>query len=175
MIDPFIGQLMLCPYIFAPVGWMDCAGQILPVDQYAVLFSLLRNRYGGDGITTFALPNLQGQVAVSQGTAPSGTPYSLGKSGGIQTERLSLAELGAHSHPMMANAADATVNSPAGAALAKVNKFEVGGLYYPPPANTALAALTVAPAGGGGAHNNMQPYLVLRYVIAVKGVFPPHP
>ncbi len=115
MSDPFIGQITLFPYNFAPEGWADCAGQLLPIQQYAALFSLLGTAYGGNGSTNFALPNLSGRVAVGQGQPAGGSNYGIGAAGGSETVALAQAALPAHSHALNATTGPATTTAPSGA------------------------------------------------------------
>ena len=175
MSDAFIGQLMLCPYNFAPAGWADCTGQLLPIQQYAALFSLLGTNFGGNGTTNFALPDLQGRVALSQGQARGGSQYTMGEKAGTEAVALQQSELAPHTHGLNANPTNAAVNTPGGNTLAKVHILAPGGLYHAPPADTTLSGGAILPAGGGSGHNTMQPFLALRYVIALQGVYPSRP
>ncbi len=175
MSDPFVGQLMLCPYNFAPAGWADCTGQLLPIQQYTALFSLLGTNFGGDGRTNFALPDLQGRVALSQGQAHGGSQYSMGEKAGTEAVALQQSELAPHTHGLNANPTNAAVNTAGGNTLAKVHNLAPGGLYHAPPADTTLSGGAILPAGGGGGHNTMQPFLALRYIIALQGVYPSRP
>jgi microcystin-dependent protein len=177
MAQPFVGQITLYPYSFAPYGWMDCVGQLLPISQYTALFSLLGTQFGGDGRSNFALPDLQGRVAVGMGTAPVGTIYDMGEAGGTETVTLTTATLGPHTHNLNAVTSDGTTNAPAGAVLAAAasgapRDQNKGNIYNPTTTNTPLVAASVALAGNGLPHNNIQPMLVLRYCIAIVGVYP---
>jgi microcystin-dependent protein len=177
MSDPFIGQIAIFGFGFAPRGWALCAGQLLPLAQNTALFSIIGTFYGGDGKSTFALPNLQGRAVVGAGQAPGLSP--VGEAGGAASVALSSAELAGHSHPFTASATPATVQSPNGAQLAEpAPPGQPGGriapFYSPTPGNatTALAPSSIGPAGGNQPHNNMQPYLALNFCIALQGVFP---
>nr|WP_294548046.1 tail fiber protein [uncultured Rhodopila sp.] len=180
MSDPFIGQITLFPYNFAPEGWADCAGQLLPIQQYAALFSLLGTAYGGNGSTNFALPNLSGRVAVGQGQPAGGSNYGIGAAGGSETVALAQAALPAHSHALNATTGPATTTAPSGALFATAltaagRQPDKGNIYNPARPDTALAPNAVASAGSSQPHNNVQPSLALRYCIALQGVYPARP
>jgi microcystin-dependent protein len=177
METPFLGQITLYPYNFPPLGWMDCAGQVLPISQYTALFSLLGTNYGGDGRTTFALPDLQGRVGISQGTAPGGSAYNIGENGGAENVTLVANQSAIHGHSLNATTARGTTGSSVGNLLATGaagagREVSTASVYNPANPNTTLTANSIAPAGGGQPHNNVQPFLVLRYCIAMQGVFP---
>jgi microcystin-dependent protein len=180
MSDPFIGQITLFPYNFAPLGWADCSGQLLPVQQNPALFAVLGVAYGGDGKTNFALPNLNGRVPVGQGQATGASNYAIGSQGGVETVTLTQGNLPAHTHAFNATTAQATATSPAGALFATSvtpdgRQSNKGNIYNAASPDTALAASSIAPAGSSLAHNNVQPSLALRYCIAVQGIFPVRP
>jgi microcystin-dependent protein len=160
---PFIGEIRLMSSNFAPSGWAMCAGQTMPINQNQPLFSLLGTMYGGDGRTTFRLPDLQGQVPMHRG----GNHPNLGEAAGRSSHNVSLAELPAHTHLMDALKEPGTVANPSGALLASANN-----LYRPPGDLAALHPSSVTNIGGGQPHYNMQPYLVLTYCIALVGIFP---
>jgi microcystin-dependent protein len=177
MSEPFVGQITLYPYDFPPLGWADCAGQILSIGQNTALFSLLGTNYGGNGTTNFALPDLQGRVGVNQGTGPGLSPYFVGENGGQETVTLQQAQSAAHSHSLNATTAHGASNAPAGNLLAAGitgagREANTAGIYNAATPNATLTANSVANAGGGQPHNNIQPFLVLRYCIALQGVFP---
>lgn len=181
MSEPFIGQITIFPYSFAPYGWQDCAGQILPISQYAALFSLLGTNYGGNGTTNFGLPDLQGRVCLNQGSAPGLSNYSVGEAGGVENVTLVSNQLGVHSHSLNATTARGTVQT-AGGNLLATGEFGAGrdantaSVYNPANPNTTLTPASIGSAGGtqagAQAHNNVQPYLVLRYCISMTGQFP---
>lgn len=178
MSEPFIGQITLFPYPFPPKGWADCLGQLLPIAQNTALFSLLGTQYGGDGKTTFALPNLQSRVAVGQGMLVGGSTYMMGETAGAQTVTVDQNAMPSHTHTLNATTSDGTTNTPAGNLLANVFQGDFqggsqGNVYNPAPPDTTLVPASVGPAGGSQPHNNMQPYLALRYCIALTGIFPP--
>lgn len=161
MADPFLGEIRLVGFNFAPRGWADCNGQILPINQNTALFSLLGTMYGGNGITTFALPNLQGRVAVHEGAG-----HTQGEQAGSEAVTLTVAQMPAHSHAFRAVAGDQDSD------VATNHLLSTGNFYANPPSNTAMAAESISAAGGSQPHDNMQPYLVLRYIIALQGIFP---
>jgi microcystin-dependent protein len=162
MAEPFLSEIRLTSFSFAPRGWALCNGQLLPINQNQALFSLLGTTFGGDGRVNFALPDLRGRTPVHVG---DGT--TLGQRGGEEAHTLTLAELPAHAH-LSGTGDQATSSDPAGAALA--SKPRRGTAIYAPSSNAV--ANGAAAAGGGQAHLNMQPYLVLSFVIALQGIFP---
>ena len=180
MSDQFVGEIRVVPFNFAPRGWALCNGQILSISQNTALFSLLGTYYGGDGRSTFALPNLQGSVPLhadnSQG--PGLSSYVLGETGGETTVTLLASELPAHTHALQGSTATATATTP-GPTLALANPpgnpRAPSKLYKKPPVTTPITLDTsvVSPAGGGQPHNNLQPYLTLNFIIALQGIFPP--
>ncbi|MDD4170281.1 MAG: tail fiber protein [Desulfotomaculaceae bacterium] len=172
--EPFVGEIMIFAGDFAPKGWAMCNGQILPISQNTALFSLLGTTYGGNGKSTFALPDLQGRVPIQAGQGPGLSLRDLGETGGAETVTLLQSEMPLHIHGYYtSNAYAGNASSPgAGYSLAKagdtVNRKEIK-LYAAPAA--AEPNLTIA--GAGMPHNNMQPYQVLNYIIALQGIFPP--
>jgi microcystin-dependent protein len=179
MATPFIGQITVYPYSFPPNGWLDCAGQLLPISQFSALFSLLGTRYGGNGTTNFAVPDLQGRIPVGQGQLQGGGNYVMGEESGQENVTLPTTSIPAHSHGLSATVADGTINNPSGKVLAKSlgtgRSGAQGKIYNPATPNTPLAASSIGPAGGSQPHNNIQPSLVLRYCIATQGLFPSRP
>ena len=170
-MDPFVAEIRIFPFNFAPKGWAFCDGQILPISQNTALFSLLGTTYGGDGKSTFALPDMQGNAPMHPGQGPGLSLHDLGEVGGSETVTLLESEIPSHTHQMHADnqdPADTNVVSPA-AALAK----STGGALYQPASNATMSGNALAPAGGDQPHNNMQPYLTLNFCIALQGVFPP--
>jgi microcystin-dependent protein len=171
-MDPFVAEIRIFPFNFAPKGWAWCNGQILPLSQNTALFSLLGTTYGGDGKSNFALPNMQGNVPMHPGQGPGLSLHDLGETGGSQTVTLLESEIPSHSHPMMCDIVNATKSLPTGNAFAKVS----GATPYLPPAGAALVSMSdnvIAPAGGDQPHNNMMPYLTCYFNIALQGVYPP--
>ncbi|HKA75286.1 MAG TPA: tail fiber protein [Xanthobacteraceae bacterium] len=178
MADPFVAEIRIFPFNFAPKGWAFCDGQILPLSQNTALFSLLGTTYGGDGKSTFALPNLQGNAPLHQGQGPGLQLWDLGEIQGSDTVSLLESEIPAHAHALQAQTQNATNNSPAGGLLAAGHYGGAQGgavNYYATTSNpaTLLSPTAIAPAGGDQPHNNLMPYLTLNFCIALQGVFPP--
>jgi microcystin-dependent protein len=172
MADPFVAEIRIFPFNFAPKGWAFCDGQLLPISQNTALFSLLGTTYGGNGKSNFALPDLQGNAPMHPGQGPGLSLHDLGETGGSETVTLLQSEIPVHSHAVNASAADGTTGSPHGQLVAK----GVGVNMYTTSFNaTALNPNAVGPVGGDQPHNNMQPYLTLNFNIALQGVFPPRP
>ena len=179
MADPFVAEIRIFPFNFPPTGWAFCDGQLLPISQNTALFALLGTYYGGDGKSTFALPNLQGQAPLQQGQSTTGTQYFLGETSGSQYVTLLQTEMPIHTHSAMAANFPGSDNVPAptndiarGAGAPGLNAY-VPGSPQPPLAQMAFQSL--APTGGSLPHNNMMPYLTLNFCIAQQGVFPPRP
>jgi microcystin-dependent protein len=170
MADPFLGELKLAAFNFAPLGWAFCDGQLLPISQNTALFALLGTTYGGDGQTTFALPDLRGRVPVHAGFSGSGN-VSLGEQGGAEAVTLTTSQLPSHTHTLSGSSDLANASAPGGALPAAKPR---GGIsrYAPAGSNTVMAPASVAIAGGSQPHNNMQPHLVLSWLISVEGIFP---
>jgi microcystin-dependent protein len=164
--DPFVAEIRVFPFNFAPKGWAFCDGQLLPLSQNTALFSLLGTTYGGDGKVTFALPNLQGRAPVH----PTGAaPFFQGQVGGTETVTLLESELPAHLHPAVASSGDGNERTPGGQLPA--TGIAIG--QYAAAGSTPMSIRALAPTGGSQPHNNMQPYLMLSFCIALQGVFPP--
>lgn len=173
-MDPFLGEIRAVPYNFAPYLWADCDGQLLPIQQYTALFSLLGTFYGGDGRSTFALPNFQGCVAIGQGQGPGLSDVVLGETGGVAAVELTASQIPAHSHDVHASSATATTGNPSGAVLAvPAVAPRLQHLYHATSNGATEDGSAVQPNGGNQPHENMQPYLTMRYVIAMNGVYPP--
>jgi microcystin-dependent protein len=175
MTQPFLGQIQPFGFNFAPKGWAQCNGQILSITQNAALFSLIGTYYGGNGTSTFALPNLQSRVPLSQGTSTGGETFVMGEAAGAESVVLNLTQLPLHNHTFMGSSANGTTNNAvAGVALATAvvpsgtaNKF-YGPMTTPQPLNPAA----VSPIGGNLPHTNLQPYLTINWCIALNGIFP---
>jgi len=170
MADPFVAEIRIFPFNFAPKGWAWCDGQLLPLSQNTALFSLLGTTYGGDGKSNFALPDLQGRAPMHPGQGPGLSLHDLGETGGSETVSLLESEIPSHSHSLHASFQDGTNQTPVGELLAG----GVGiGQYGTPGALTQMSDNSLAPAGGDQPHNNLQPYLTFYFCIALQGVFPP--
>jgi microcystin-dependent protein len=171
MAEPFVAEIRMFPFNFAPTGWALCDGQLLPISQNTALFSLLGTTYGGDGKSNFALPNLQGCAPMHPGEGPGLSLHDLGEMSGSDTVTLLQSEIPAHTHTLTAKSSPANRTAPAGNAIARVSGSTP---YAPAAAPTAqLADVALVPAGGEQPHNNLQPYLTLSFAIALQGVFPP--
>ncbi len=172
MAEPYMGMIQIFPYIFAPRGWAKCDGQLLPIAQFTGLHSLIGTIYGGDGTTTFALPNFQGSMALHQGQGPGLANYTIGQSGGDAEMYIDQSQMPSHTHiPQYASVA--TTNNPMLAVWAPAS-----GATFPVYDSTGrLAAVmspyTISTAGSGMPHNNMQPSLALLFCICMEGYFPP--
>ena len=170
MSQPFVAEIRMFAGNFAPKGWALCNGQILPISQNTALFSLLGTFYGGDGKSNFALPNLQGNVPVHMGQGPGLSDYVLGETAGSQTVTLLSSEMPAHNHPVSCSSQQADQPSPGGFVWA----VEPTGLVNPYTSgapNVPMANLA-GNAGGNQPHNNLMPYLVVTFIIALQGIFP---
>lgn len=164
MSENFLAEIRIMSFNFAPQGWAMCNGQFLPINQNQALFSLLGTTYGGNGQTTFALPDLRNRVPIHMGNG-----HTEGETGGQQAHTLSTNELPMHVHSVMASNTKTTVDNPLGNVLGNSNPNNI----YGPAANfTPLSPATLSPVGGSQAHQNMQPYLVLNFCINLVGIFP---
>jgi len=170
MANPFIGQLSLVGFKFAPVGWAIAAGQILPLSQNTALFSLLGTMYGGDGKSNFALPNLQGAVAIGFGQSPGGQYYTQGESSGEQTVALLVSQTPTHNHTPMSVTRPATQSTPGNNSFAESTAGNIYSTSTSPL--TQMNAAAIGLFGGGQPHNNLMPYLGLNWIIALQGIFP---
>ena len=186
--DPSVGDILLVAYDFAPRGWALCNGQLLPVRQYSNLFSLIGNRYGGDGHNTFALPNLNGRVPIGQGMGDELTNRTLAESGGFETVTLTAQQIPIHDHSLSGDlkgaAGNATTTIAGGNSISTLNGLNAEGgelnlssMATTPTAHTTMAANSVSSPkldmqGESQPHNNMQPYLVMNYIIALIGTLP---
>ena len=163
MSDQFLGEIRLVSWNLAPRGWAFCNGQIIAISQNTALFSLIGNRYGGDGVTTFALPDLRGMTPVHMGNG-----LALAQRGGEQAHTLTVNEAATHNHSAAGSSTGGDSPIPAGNYLGGADNF-----YGPLQNATTLPPGTIGSTGGSQPHNNMQPYLVLSFVIALQGIFPP--
>lgn len=166
-MEPIIGQIQLFGFNFAPQGWALCNGGTLPIASNQALFSLLGTTYGGDGRSTFGLPDLRGRAPIHQGPGPGLTPRDMGESSGSESVTLVTAQIPSHSHGVQGSGG-ATSKSPAGL----VPGFTGGGSSYAAGDGTTMAGNMIAPSGNSQPHNNMQPYLVMSYCIALEGTYP---
>lgn len=171
-MDPFIGQILYVAFNFAPTGWALCNGQLLSISQNTALFSLLGTTYGGDGQTTFGLPDLRGRVPLHFGNGPGLSNYSQGDLAGTETTTLTVANLPSHAHDTQASSNAGTTPSPGGNAIANAGTFDND---FAAPANLVAMGAPTALTGNSQAFNNRQPYLVLTAIIALQGIFPSQP
>jgi microcystin-dependent protein len=169
MSDPFLGQVIMFGGNFAPRGWAFCEGQLLSIAQNSALFSILGTTYGGDGRTTFALPDLRGRVPMGSGNGPGLTPRKLGTKTGSETNTLTVGQMPAHSHAVAAqvNNDSAATTDPANHFLAPAESYATAGT-----AGANLGGVTCGNTGGNQPVNNIQPVLVINYIIALVGIFP---
>jgi microcystin-dependent protein len=180
MSQPFIGQIAMVGFNFAPVDWALCNGQLLPISEFDALFNLIGTTYGGDGQTTFALPNLQFQLPVNQGQGPGLSPYVMGQMGGVTDVTLTQLQIPSHSHAFVATTATATTAAIASNSLLATPEVTNAALYavsQPAPNNPALVAQQLASgscgnAGGSQPHSNLMPSLTINFIIALAGIFP---
>jgi microcystin-dependent protein len=168
--DQYLGELRLFPYNFAPLGWAFCNGQILPISQNTALFSLLGTTYGGNGTTTFALPDLRGRVPITSGQGPGTSSYSLGQTGGLENVALAQGNMPAHNHTVSPGANDSAASGtrPGGSVLARVTTA----IYAGSSDGTTMAPTTTSNTGSNVPISVLQPYLVLNFCIALQGIYP---
>ena len=164
MAEPFLSEIRIMSFVFAPKSWALCNGQLLPINQNQALFSLLGTTFGGDGRVNFALPDLRGRTPIHVGSG-----HTLGELGGEQAHTLSIAELPTHTHLLNGNSQNATTDTPANNVTLAVASID---LYRSPTSLVAVEPAVVGNAGGSQAHLNMQPFLTLSFCIALQGIFP---
>lgn len=164
MAEPFLSEIRLMSFVFAPKGWALCNGQLLPINQNQALFSLLGTTFGGDGRVNFGLPDLRGRTPIHVGAG-----HTLGERGGEQAHTLSISELPTHTHVLKGAANTATTDTPAGTVMMGQSSID---LYRSPTTLAAMDPGSVANVGGSQAHLNMQPFLVVSFCIALQGIFP---
>jgi len=167
--EPFVGQLMMVGFDFCPQGWLPCNGQLLQIAQYSVLFSLLGTNYGGDGVKTFGLPDLQSRVPLGQGQGTGLSAYELGQKGGQETVTLTQEQMPAHNHHLFASSGAAASPKPGGNALANTQNTNIYSTMRPA---AAMNAYSIGAAGEGKPFDIRQPYMTINYCIAAQGVFP---
>jgi microcystin-dependent protein len=164
MSQPYVGEIRMFAGNFAPQGWMLCQGQTLAISEYDVLFQLIGTTYGGDGQTTFNLPDLRSRVPCHQGSG-----FAIGQHGGEEVVTLTVQQIPQHTHPMLCNSSSSSSPTPAGSywGAANDNSFIVG-----TSANAAMNAAAISPTGGSQPHDNLMPYLTINYIISLFGIFP---
>ncbi len=168
MSDPFVAEIRIFAFNFPPRGWAFCNGQLMPISQNTALFSLLGTTYGGDGKSTFALPDMQGNAPMHPGQGQGLSLRDLGEMSGTETVTLLQSEMPLHSHAFNGANDSGLQASPIGAIAARANLYQSS-----PSPSVNMAFQMITPAGGGLPHNNMQPYLTLNFCIAMQGIFPP--
>lgn len=173
MADPFVAEISIFSFNFAPRGWAECNGQLMPISQNTALFSLLGTTYGGDGKSTFALPDLQDRTPMMWGHGPGLSLYDLGQEGGQDSVTLTEANLPPHTHQFNALPGSPSSRSPADAGWAGTARAQVTHYAASGQANVQMSPAALAPTGGSLPHNNRQPYLGLKFCIALQGIFPP--
>ena len=164
MAQPYVGEVRLFAGNFAPNGWMFCDGQLLPISENEVLFQLIGTTYGGDGESTFALPDLRGRIPIHQGNG-----FILAETGGAEQITLTTTQIAAHSHPLLASINVAQDTSPSGKVVGQTGSAN---MYIQDVTDTSMSPLAVTTVGGSQAHTNFQPYLCINYIISLFGIFP---
>lgn len=170
MSDPYIGEIRMFGGNFAPLGWAFCDGSLLAISQYDALFALIGTTYGGDGISTFALPDLRGRLPIHQGQGAGLSPRAIGEAGGSESVALSQGQLPSHNHIPIASSAAGGADTPAGnywASSASAPQFVPGD-----QANVTMSGAAIQASGGNQPHDNMQPFLAVSFIIALEGIFP---
>lgn len=166
-MEPYVGEIRIFAGNYAPQGWALCQGQILSIAEYDLLFALIGTTYGGDGQTTFALPDFRGRVVLSQGQNPAtGTTFNMGQKAGTETVTLTTGQMPSHTHGMQASSLSGTTSSPTNAVWAQSPQYSTS------TPNGSMNPSTVSSVGGNQAHNNMMPYLPINYIICLYGIYP---
>jgi microcystin-dependent protein len=163
MSEPYVGEIRIVGFSFAPVDWAFCDGQLLPISQYSTVFNLIGTTYGGDGQTTFALPNLQSRVPMHQGNG-----FTLGQTGGVENVTLTVSQIPAHTHPVQVNSSGGNSNSPGGNFWANWT----GSQYSDQGTNASMNTGVISSVGGSLPHDNIKPYLALNFIFSLFGVYP---
>jgi microcystin-dependent protein len=169
MSQPYVGEIRIFAGSFAPAGWMDCDGTPLPIAENDVLFQVIGTTYGGDGQTTFNLPDLRGRVPVHQGQGAATSNYTIGQADGVEQVTLTTQQIPSHSHAMLASTSPGANNSTGGNIIAASPTVRMYVLDIP---DKALAATAVGPDGGSQPHENLMPYITIRYIISLYGIYP---
>ena len=169
-MDPFVAEIRIFPFNFAPKGWAWCDGQLLPLSQNTALFSLLGTTYGGNGMSNFALPDLQGRASMHPGQGPGLSLHDLGESGGTETVTLLESEIPSHNHNLTVTSLNSQSTTPINNNLGRGNPVKV---YTSGGSMTTMGIQSIAPTGGDQPHNNLMPYVTMYFCISLQGVFPP--
>lgn len=176
MSEPFIGEIRLLPYTFTPYGWAACNGQLLPVNQYSTLFALIGTTFGGDGTTTFGVPDLRARAAIGFGNGPGLTPRAVGQTGGESSVTLNAGQIPSHNHVLQASNATQSSGVLPNALIANVGgRSKAYASYAAGPNVVGLNTASIQSIGSSQAHENRQPSLALQYCIATEGIWPTHP
>ena len=170
MAQPYVGEIRLFAGTFNPAGWAMCNGQLLPISENETLFQLIGTTYGGDGQSTFALPNLQSRIPLHIGTG-AGVTYILGETGGVETVTLTTQQIPIHTHPLLVSQDPGTGTNPAGAVAGALSPVSIYKANLAAP-NIPMNAQSITPIGGSQPHENMQPFLCINYIISLFGIFP---
>ena len=173
MSDPFVAEIRIFAGNFAPTGWAFCRGQLLPISQNTALFSLIGTFYGGNGQSTFGLPDFQGRAPINQGQGPGLTQRDIGESSGAETVTLLQSEIPVHNHVLRGTTAGADQTDPTARVWAASNVGRTPPPLYSTTQNSTMSPQALSIAGGSQPHNNMHPYLTLNFIIALQGIFPP--
>jgi len=169
MSEPFVGEIRMFAGNFAPRGWAFCDGQLLAVSQNDALFSLFGTIYGGDGRTTFGLPDLRGRIPIHAGSGPGLSPRRLGAKGGTEKETLTVNQLSSHSHPLNATTSSGTDNNPSGKVTGESPSVD---LYFEGDRNVSMATSAITSVGGSRSHTNLAPFLCIHFIVALFGIYP---
>ncbi len=172
MSQPFIGQVIAVGFNFAPVGWLMCNGQTVPISQFEPLFALIGTTYGGDGQNTFALPDLRGRSPLCMGTGSGLPTFVQGQLGGAESVSLASGQIGSHNHPLQVSANAGNTQTPASNVVLGNGISPDVSVYAPTPSTTTLSGTSIGLTGGNVPHENRQPFLTVNYIIATEGIFP---
>jgi microcystin-dependent protein len=171
-MQPYVGQVIAVGFNFAPSGWVLCNGQLLSISEYEVLYTLIGTTYGGDGQSTFAVPDLRGRSPLGQGTGTGLPPAVVGQTGGSESVALTSTQIAAHPHTLRAASATGTQSEPSGSTVLATQSNLAVNMYHAAPGNVTLAPAAVGAAGGSQPHENRQPFNTVNYIIATVGIFP---
>ena len=171
-MQPFVGQVIAVGFNFVPVGWLACNGQLLQISEYEALYTLIGTTYGGNGQTTFAVPDLRGRSPLSQGTGPGLPAATIGQAGGSENVTLTSTQIATHPHTMLATSATGTLSEPTTTAVLANQSNQVVTMYGAAPGNVTLAPAAIGAAGGSQPHENRQPFNTVNYIISAFGIFP---
>lgn len=173
MAQPYVGEIRMFGGNFAPAGWMFCDGSLLPISENETLFNLIGTTYGGDGQSTFALPDLRGRLPIHMGTGPDGTNYILAETGGVEQVTLTTQQIPTHTHTMLASSDLGSAPDPQGNVLAQSRTAGVDLYIEDTPPNQTMAPTSILQEGGSQPHTNFQPYLCVSFIISLFGIYPP--